>query len=309
MGKKRKKIMITAAISLLLMALLLPAESRHAMSKRKTWGKDVNGNIWRYNEKTGTLSFSGHGMLETTYAIEAKGLDYWQHRARKVVFKKGITGANNIGLDLYKCEEIIMADSMTKLGKDCISWAPKCTKIRFSKNLKELGNCALDCRGLEELNLPDSITKMDVCSLMVSEKLKKVHIPKHLEVLPMDFLDGASSLTKIRIPKCVRVIRDAAFRKTGIKEIILPKNVEELGASYKEDGGYIYHFNGIFDKCRNLEKIIIYSKKITKVRERAFHGLTKKTTIYVPEGKGKEYKKMFRRDGGLDKAVKVVEMK
>ena len=127
-----------------------------------------------------------------------------------------------------------------------------------------------------------------------------------MQEIPPEFLDGASGLTQIKIPSSVKTIRDEAFAKTSIEKITLPENVEELGGSFPGDENVVY-FNGIFYKCKKLREIRIKSRKITKVKENAFRGIGKKVVIYVPKGKGKEYRTLFRKKGALSKKVRVVE--
>ena len=66
---------------------------------------------------------------------------------------------------------------------------------------------------------------------------------------------------------------------------------------------------GLFLGCKNLKKVVIKSKKITKVAKNSFYKTEKKVKIYVPKGKKKKYTKMFREKGKLSKKVKILAIK
>lgn len=298
------------ALCLLLSGLLLAGSGPAWAKKKPVRGVDDNGNTWRYDKKTKTLTFSGKGVVTRD---SRKGneiiceYECWGKEIRRVVFKNGIKGIENFETDTYKVEEIVMADSITKIGGYAIGFSPNCRKIRFSKNLREAGYHSLDCQGCRELILPDSLVKMDNDPFrFFSHNLKKIHVPSRLEIVPIGFVYAAYDLSQIKLPSSVRIIRDRAFAKTSIEKITLPENVEELGGSFPGDEDDVY-FDGIFYKCKKLREITIKSRKITKVKENAFRGIGKKVVIYVPKGKGKEYRTLFRKKGALSKKVRVVE--
>lgn len=296
------------ALYLLLSGLLLAGSGPASAKKKPVRGVDDNGNTWRYDKKTKTLTFSGKGVVtRDSRNVIICEYECWGKEIRKVVFKKGIKGIENLETDTYKVEEIVMADSITKIGDYAIGFSPDCRRIRFSKNLREVGYHSLDCQGCRELMLPDSLVKMDNDPFrFFSHNLKKIHVPSRLEIVPIGFVYAAYSLSQIKLPSSVRIIRDRAFAKTSIEKITLPENVEELGGSFPGDEDDVY-FDGIFYKCKKLREITIKSRKITKVKENAFRGIGKKVVIYVPKGKGKEYRTLFRKKGALSKEVRVVE--
>ena len=310
-SKNRRGVQVRfmLALCLLLSGLLLAGSGPAWAKKKPVRGVDDNGNTWRYDKKTKTLTFSGKGVVTKD---SRKGneiiceYECWENEIRKVVFKNGIKGIEMLSAYIDKADEIIMADSITKVGSSAIMSSSNCRKIRFSKNLREVGHLSIDCSSCQEVNLPDSIVKMDWRPFDFSKKLRKIHIPRRLQEIPPEFLDGASVLTHIKIPSSVKIIRDEAFAKTSIENITLPENVEELGGSFPGDENIVY-FNGIFYKCKKLREITIKSRKITKVKENAFRGIGKKVVIYVPKGKGKEYRTLFRKKGALSKKVRVVE--
>ena len=133
-------------------------------SPGKIYAGTVPAAVRRYDKKTKTLTFSGKGVVTRD---SRKGneiiceYECWGREIKRVVFKKGIKGIENLETDIVNAEEIIMADSITKIGGSAIMSSSNCRKIRFSKNLREVGHLSIDCSSCQEVILPDSIVKMD----------------------------------------------------------------------------------------------------------------------------------------------------
>ena len=70
------------------------------------------------------------------------------------------------------------------------------------------------------------------------------------------------------------------FLVLQIKEVVIPSNVEKIGAH-------------AFVECNNLKRIVIKSKKLKKVGSRAFADMGKDAVIYIPKERETEYRKMI----------------
>ncbi len=60
-----------------------------------------------------------------------------------------------------------------------------------------------------------------------------------------------------------------------------------------------------FYNCKSLKTITIKSKKLKSVGNEAITKINKKATIYVPQGKKKDYKKLFTKQTGFKKTMKI----
>ena len=94
------------------------------------------------------------------------------------------------------------------------------------------------------------------------------------------------------IPNTV-MIDDVQYDVTGIQKNALKNSkrlqVLTIGKNVKEIG------SGAFANCTKLKTVIINAKKIKngKVSKGTFSGIGPRTTVYVPKGKYKTYKKLF----------------
>lgn len=103
---------------------------------------------------------------------------------------------------------------------------------------------------------------------------------------------------KITIPSTVKYngktykvteIKANAFAKEKkLTTLVIGKNVTSIGA-------------GVCKDCKKLKTIQIAAKKLKKVGKKAFAGIKKKAVFKVPASKYKAYKKLFKKNGKVQK--------
>ena len=138
-------------------------------------------------------------------------------------------------------------------------------------------------------------------------KTKKIVFPKTLKKIGNQaFID--TGIKKLVLPDSVTEVGKGAFRKEsvygGIKEIALPDKLRKIG-QYAFSG---HDFTSItipqnvefigsraFDECSELKTVYIKSKKIKKIGKNIFRNIFDGVTVYVPKSKVKKYRKMFSR--------------
>ncbi|MCR5343097.1 MAG: family 43 glycosylhydrolase [Butyrivibrio sp.] len=95
----------------------------------------------------------------------------------------------------------------------------------------------------------------------------------------------------------VTELADGAFKNnTNLKKVTIGANVEKIGKK-------------AFYKCKNLKKLTIDTKKLTKknVGKNAFKGINSKAKVKVPKKKVKSYTKIFKAKGLNKKSQKVTK--
>ena len=101
----------------------------------------------------------------------------------------------------------------------------------------------------------------------------------------------AKKKANITIPATVRIdgytyqvtiLKAKVFRNNNkLKKVTIGKNMTQIG-------------NKAFEGCKNLKKVTINSKKLSKVGKNAFAKINAKAKITVPKAKLKNYKKLFK---------------
>ncbi len=106
-------------------------------------------------------------------------------------------------------------------------------------------------------------------------------------------LKGNKSLKSVTIGKNVKTIGNKAFAQCPkLTKITIPSKVKTIGMR-------------AFYNCKSLKTITIKSKKLKSVGKEAITRINKKATIYVPQGKKKAYKKLFTKQTGFKKTMKI----
>ena len=85
-------------------------------------------------------------------------------------------------------------------------------------------------------------------------------MPASLTEIGLGAFARCSNLTHLRFPDGVRKIGDYAFLKTGLRELVLPESLENIG-------------KGAFADCTGLKKIVI-PPGVKEIGPRAFAGCT-----------------------------------
>ncbi len=106
-------------------------------------------------------------------------------------------------------------------------------------------------------------------------------------------LKGNKKLKSVTIGKNVKKIDEKAFAQCPkLTKITVTSKVKTIGKR-------------VFYNCKSLKTITIKSKKLKSVGKDAITKINKKATIYVPQGKKKNYIKLFTSKTGFKKTMKI----
>ena len=319
-----KKIIVF--IGVIVISTVLMMNYNITAKTKPTKGVDTNGNTWTYNKKTKTLTFKGTKDLEEHLMDGHSAEPDWfcWSEAEHLVIKEGITGLPGGEFDTFtelktvelpdtvtyigdmvffsclKIEKIKMSKSIVKIGDFAFEGCEKLKDIKIPEKLTEIGVGAFgDCSNIKEINIPNNVKIIGWSAFSGCTNLKEIKLPENLKVVNESLFYGCENLENIKMPESVTTIYAGAFQGSGIKQIVIPKNVRYIkkGEWWSEEG--------IFADCKNLKTIEIKSKKIESCFKGAFDGVNTNVVIKVPKSKLKEYKSMFQKSG-LSKKIKII---
>ncbi len=322
---KSNKIIYLINVCLLCAFVFVNAPAAHAA--RKTSGTDENGNSWGYDKKTKTLTFSGNKAIEDAASMDGHGPEpswyIWQDDTEHLVIEDGITGVGEGAFeDFLNLKTVKTTDSITyfgsmsfancgcltnlywsvnlnKLGSYVFSGCRSLEKVQLYNRLIDIGYGAFDyCESIKQINIPDSVRNIGTCAFSYCNNLRQIKLPSGITYVKDGLFFKCKKLKKIAIPSKVETVTMSAFSGTGIKKLVIPKNVKVIKKEYP------VLENKVFSGNKKLRKITIKSRKIKKIAKGAFSGLGKSCVIEVPKGKKKKYTKMLRKSG-LSKKVKI----
>jgi len=215
-------------ILLCLVLCLTPIETK---AKVATAGVDENGNTWVYDKSTKTLTFSGNENISDFemdgHSDEPKWYK-WSDKAEHIVIEDGIKG---IGSEAFcgfvNVKSITMSDTVVQIGDRAFEDCESLREITLPNGLKKVGAFSF-CEKLTNIVFPNTITQMEKGILSGNKNLKSVKLPNSIKVINRYDFSNCKKLKKIDIPISVRTVNMSAFAGTGLKKIVLPKNVVEI---------------------------------------------------------------------------------
>ena len=149
-------------------------------------------------------------------------------------------------------KKITIPNTVTSIGEEAFMCCDSLKSVEFSENLTSIGSYAFsDCIALEEINLSEQLKTFGT-DVFARTNLKSVTLPKSLKVIQDRMFFGCQNLESIKIPTSIIIIgksafescrnltsivlsdslqeiRKNAFVNTGLKSIILPKNLSSMG--------------------------------------------------------------------------------
>lgn len=261
-------------------------------------GKYGKSTTWYYNTDTKTVTIDCKGKMETV--DNHRGLDAewhrnnWYMKAKRVVFRKGITHIGGGTFDGFQnIEEVVLPEGLVSIGISAFENTYSLKKIRFPSSLKRIGRWAFDGSGIEAVSLKN--VKKVRSEAFAGTKLKGLTIPAGCEIGSYAFI-SCEDLKKVTIEEGVETIRNSMFSLCGFESVTIPSSITTIEK---------YAFFSFSPEQGKLKQVTIRSKKIKKWGEEIFGNARKDLVIKVPKSKKKEYTKALR-DGGLPKYVKIV---
>lgn len=169
----------------------------------------------------------------------------------------------------------------------------KCTPngqktIIIPKGIKTIGRACFAGTNVEEVVLPEGIETIDSDAFNFCTKLRKINFPETLKVIGHGAFKGCFFLETVILPKTMKEISDYAFYEAGIKQLLLPENVNFVGTEVfagtdieTTDIPENFTLNSaMFEKCQKLHSINLLGSHIT-IPERCFCNCINLTEIDI----------------------------
>lgn len=274
--------------------LLLQSGIARAKVYRGRWEKNTK---WSYDTRTRTVTIACKGRMADYVGDGCEAADWqeWYMKAKRVVFKKGITYIGSNTFDNFRAvEEVVLPEGLVSIGNSAFWDAEKLKSIRFPSTLKKIGNWTFDGSGLESVSLKN-VEKIG-CEAFVGTNITNVTIPASCKSIRRYAFWACRKLKQVRIENGIQSISKGMFAVTGLESVSIPPSVTEIGESA---------FWGASPKESKLKRFTINSTKITKWGKEIFGKPRKDLVIRVPKSKKTEYTKALR-EGGLPAYVKIV---
>lgn len=201
----------------------------------------------------------------------------------------------NMELQIIKTEGYVKGETckqepvFTNDNDTLIKCTPNGQKtIIIPKGIKTIGRACFAGTNVEEVVLPEGIETIDSDAFNFCTKLRKINFPETLKVIGHGAFKGCFFLETVILPKTMKEISDYAFYEAGIKQLILPENVNFVGTEVfagtdieTTDIPENFTLNSaMFEKCQKLHSINLLGSHIT-IPERCFCNCINLTEIDI----------------------------
>jgi len=191
----------------------------------------------------GTLAFDYcYNLTEMTIpkSVVSCGEGTWfinAHSLKKVIFEEGTTEI------LAKCmwgtdsvEEVYIPSTVKKIGRYAFYWCTALKSVTLPQGLEVLDwYCFEGCHALESIDIPSSVKEIGLSAFDGCIELDKVTLHEGLEVIGGSAFYNCYELTHINFPSTLKSIGVYAFTGDPLKNVLLPKGVEN-----SKDGGWFW---------------------------------------------------------------------
>lgn len=192
-------------------------------------------------------------------------------------------------------QTVTVSGAVTEIGNEAFSGMDSLTSVKFTRDtLVRIGDYAFSKNNLlgdagkssgdvssNAIVLPSTLTELGEGAFSSCPRLASVVFSgEGLKEIPVLAFGYCSMLVSVKLPESVEKIGSEAFRNTGLKEIVIGKNVTTVGSR-------------AFDSCTNLATVYVDSENVYAGAADSSGLFAQATAVYVlkeivPDGTAKD---------------------
>ena len=201
-------------------------------------------------------------------------------------------------LSLFSCEKEVKEFEYQKVdgGIEITKYNGTSNEINIpeeidKKTVVSIGESAFETLQVTKITVPKTVTTIKNYAFRQNIYLEKVEILGEIKTIPTGLFSFCVSLTEFEIPSSVEIIGENAFGGTGLKEVVLPDSVKEVGnyafyncvhlKTFKGGSGLEKLGANALGDCISLTDITL-NEGLTSIGEGCFSSCTALKDIVIP---------------------------
>lgn len=180
--------------------------------------------------------------------------------------------------DCINLKEVRFHNSVTSIGANAFDGCTSLTldSTDLPNNLTSIGAYAFANTNISgDFSFPASLSTLGegVFQNCINLSSFTISTDALLTTISSYMFDGCTSLTSVNLPRDLTSIGQYAFRHTAIKEIRIPQGITSIQT-------------GVFENCRQLEKVVAYDVGLRSIGQYAFRNCVSLRTFQVLDVNG-----------------------
>ena len=158
---------------------------------------------------------------------------FYDTELTKIVIPEGVKSIDSGAFALCKeLKEVTLPKSLQTIEYQAFEYCDSLTTVTLPDSLETLDQEAFySCKNLKTVKFGNKLKEIGVCAFENCDSLNSIVLPNSLKTIRERAFFGCSSLTSVKFGDNITKIEKAAFGSGRIKELILPRNLKELGES------------------------------------------------------------------------------
>ena len=150
--------------------------------------------------------------------------------------------SDSVFKDCTALEEVKFGKGVTEISALAFSGCTSLKEIELPSVGAIRNGTFRGCTALTQVTIPDSVRRLGEEAFADCTALSCVHLGSGLKWVQTRAFKGCTALKSITLPPSLQTVDLHAFAQSGIEELYLPKNVDDVGSAP-------------FLRCRNLKKV------------------------------------------------------
>lgn len=167
--------------------------------------------------------------------------------------------------------EIILNEGLQSIWDHAFACSDALEKIRIPGSVEVIEDGAFyNCFALKDVHIEEGVKRIEQYAFCQCKALEEISLPDSVEHVGNMAFYFSSKLEQVQFGKGLKSIGEEAFRRTALKEAILPQGLESIE-------------EWAFADCADLETIVL-PKSVSAVKKAAFTSCPRLKTLQVEEG-------------------------
>ena len=192
-----------------------------------------------------------------------------------------------------RIKQLFIPKNVSEIYAGAFQKCSNLTSVTIESTSTKLGSGLFrECKKLVSVYFPDGISEIPASTFWGCESLQEIELPQSIQKIGNSAFENCLALESIALPAHLTEIGNYSFQKTGLAEIVFPKQLVSVGINafsqnqklkdikFSNGTDTVNLGNGAFSHCESLNTVILRGN-ITSLPASLFQ-YSEINTLYLP---------------------------